>query len=268
MNRGGRNFNLGSEEFQGLFSFLRLLTIFAILWGFAAFCSTNLHGIDPREYTQAWRERVPLVFGWWPEGLLVFITAAINPFGLRYMIAPAAAMILIFIAGANYVKDIYALKKFKPALDYVLNSMLGSEYPKIVIDKGSIDDPQNTDNLLQKIGGPGYALVEPGSAAIFRHLREPGPVVIGATLFMAPFETISTVVDLDEQQGDKDEIDAISRDGVEVVLKDVHMRYRFRLQVVDGQPIQRTIEEPYPLDPDAFRRMMINLTINPDGSMD
>ncbi|MBE0698480.1 MAG: hypothetical protein IH586_16305 [Anaerolineaceae bacterium] len=265
MKQEKNTFNFGSEDFQNLFALLRLLIFVGTLWAFGAICSTSFHGIDPREVAQAWRDRVPLVFGWAPDGILVIFTAALNPFGLRYMIAPLAAMVLVIIAGANYVQDVYALKNFRDALHYVLASMFAIRYPKLVIDKGKVDDGKKTVNLINVIGGPGYVLVEPGNAAIFRHLREPGQSIVAATHFVAPFETIAQVIDLDEQQGDKDEITALTRDGIKVVLRDIHIRYRIKQEVRDGKVAMKTLSDPYPLEPNALQNMLYNMTVNVDG---
>jgi hypothetical protein len=265
MKREKASFSFGSEDFQNLFAFLRVLLFFGTLWAFAAFCSTNFHGVDPREVAQAWRDRLPFVFGLIPDGILVFFTAALNPIGLRYMIAPLAAMVMVIIAGASFVQDVYALKYFGDALKYVLASMFAINYPGLVLDKSKPNDDKKTISLIRKIGGPGYVLVEPGNAAIFRHLREPGESIVAATHFLAPFETIAQVIDLDEQQGDKDEITAITRDGIKVTLRDIHMRYRIKQEVRDGKVAKKTLSDPYPLAPNALQNMIYNMTVNFDG---
>lgn len=265
MKREKSSFSFGSEDFQNLFALLRMGLFFGTLWAFATLCSTNLHGIDPRDVAMAWRERIPYLFGLIPDGILVFFTAALNPIGLRYMIAPLAAMVLVIIAGAMYVQDIYDLKYFSDALRYILASMFGINYPKLIIDKGKKEGVKKSANLIRVIGGPGYVLVEPGNAATFRHLREPGQSLVASTHFLAPFETIAQEIDLDEQQGDKDEITAMTRDGIKVVLRDIHLRYRIKQEVRDGKVAQKTLHDPYPLAPNALSNMLYNMTVNVDG---
>jgi hypothetical protein len=82
---------------------------------------------------------------------------------------------------------------------------------------------------------------------------------------MAPLETIAQVIDLDEQQGDKDEITAMTRDGIMVTLRDIHMRYRIKQELREGKPAKKTIDDPYPLAPDALQNMLYNLSVNFDG---
>jgi len=267
VNQENGNFNLGSLNAQNLFGFLRVLTLFGILYIFPAFCSTVLHDVDPREVAQVYIDRVPIL-GLLPEWLLILFGAAFNPIGLRYMLPPLAAFFLIMIAGAYYVKDVYALPHLKQALRYITASMFTVSYPTLKIDRGVKQIKENEVNLIDRVGGPGFVSIEPGSAAIFRHLREPGPSLIATTHFMAPFETIAQTVDLDEQQGESDEIRTVTRDGIVVVLRDVHVRYRIKHDDRNGIPVQRSLAKPYPLDENALPNMLFNLSVQNDGNVD
>lgn len=263
MNQDKTSFNLGSSDAQNLFAALRILLLLGILYFFAAYCSINFHNIDPREVAKG-LDNAPVI-GWLPDPILIFIGAALNPYGLRYMLAPLAAFVFVLIAGSFYVRDIYALPTLSYALRYVAASMFTWRYPRLVIDKGVAQVKKSEINLLKEIGGPGYVSIEPGSAAIFRYLREPGPSLISTTHFMAPFETIAQTVDLDEQQEKKEEIKAVTRDGINVVLRDVHIRYRIKQQAQDGTAVRRSLADPYPLDPNALQNMLYNLSVPADG---
>jgi regulator of protease activity HflC (stomatin/prohibitin superfamily) len=262
------NLNLGPADMHGLSGFLRLGLIVLMVGGFGAFCSLNFHDVDPREVAQWWIEKVPLVFSWWPDAILLLFSAVANKYSLRYMLVPATAILSVFIAGGYYVKDVYALPTFNHALHYVNTAMLGTSYPRLAIDKGEKRIKKNEVNLLDRIGGPGYLSIEPGSAAIVRELREPPKALLTTTYFLAPFETIVYTVDLDEQQCDRDQIEAQTRDGIKVLLCDVHFRYRIQQQVRDGSPARRSIEDPYPFDPDALNKMLSNLSVEKDGQLD
>ncbi len=263
MNQENRSFSLGSLDAQNLFAALRILLLFGILYFFAAYFSTSFNNVDPRAVAAQLAD-IPVI-GWLPEPLRIFIGAALNPYGLRYMIAPLAALIFILIAGAFYVRDVYALPDLKSAFRYVIASMFAVGYPRVTIDRGAVQASEDEVSLIEKVGGPGFASIEPGSAAIFRHLREPGPSLNSTTHFMAPFETIAQTIDLDEQQEKKDEIKAVTRDGIRVVLRDVHIRYRIKQQVKNGSPVRRTLEEPYPVDQDALQNVLYSLTVPAEG---
>jgi hypothetical protein len=264
MNQGIHSYHLGSSDMQGIFGFLRLLFLGVFVFGFGTICSIQFNGVIPVEMAASYRADYAHVFGAWPDWMLVPLAAVFNPYSFRYWLAPLSAIICVFIAGANYIRDVYALPHFKDALVYVIASMFSMQYPEIRIDKGEKLIKKHDVNLLDKIGGPGFAIIEPGSAAVFRHLREPSSAAVSTTYFMAPFETIAHTVDLAEQQPKKGGIQAMSRDGIEVELRDVHFRYRIR-QARDGKPTQRTIKDPYPFDSAVLSTMILNLSVQNDG---
>jgi hypothetical protein len=263
VNRENGTFNLGSLDTQNMFALLRILFLALTLYFFAAYCSTSFHDVDPRDMAEVLAQAP--VLGWLPRPILIFIGAALNPYGLRYIIPPLAAFAYVLIAAAFYVKDVYALTHFKHAFRYVVASMFTLSYPNLKIDKGAKDIKKGEVNLLDKVGGPGFVSIEPGSATIFRHLREPGQALLSDTHFMAPFETIALTIDLDEQQEKKDNIKALTRDGIKVEVRDVHVRYRIKQAVKNGVTVRKTLPEPYPLDPGALQRMLNNLAVQSDG---
>lgn len=263
MNQEKLSFNLGSVDAQNLFAALRILLLIAILYAFAAYGSTSFHDVDPRDVAEN-LDKIPVI-GWLPGPLLIFLGAALNPYGLRYIITPLAAFFFILFAGSFYVKDVYALPDLGSAFRYVTASMFTLRYPRLIIDKGAMQVKKSEVNLIDKVGGPGFVSIEPGSAAIFRFLREPGPSMFSTTHYLAPFETVAQTVDLDEQQEKKEEIKAVTRDGIKVVLRDAHIRYRIKQQTRDGAPVRRSLAEPHPLDPDALRNMLYNLVTSSEG---
>lgn len=88
---------------------------------------------------------------------------------------------------------------------------------------------------------------------------------MNTTYFAAPFESIARVLNLDEQQVDKDEIDSMTRDGIKVVIKDIHIRYRIRPLEENGKPVQRGLDNPYPFSNQAMQRLAFNVTVAKDG---
>ncbi|MBE0698941.1 MAG: hypothetical protein IH586_18645, partial [Anaerolineaceae bacterium] len=264
MNQENSDAPLGSATWQGIFGIVRTLLFLLIPCFIAGFVSVNFHGVIPGEVAAQYRETSPWVFFFWPDFLLKAFAAVANPYGLRYLIAPYLAAILGLIGAAYYVMDVYNLD-FSTAFLYILASMFTIRYPKLVIDKGEIQSKPNETNPIISIGGPGHVLIEPGSAAMFRHLRHPGQTMLTTTYFLAPFEQIAFPVDLDEHQSDKDEIRAITQDGIQVKLCDVHIRYRIQQKRHNGFPIRRTVDNPFPLEQDAIRRMMGNLSVDKDG---
>jgi hypothetical protein len=57
----------------------------------------------------------------------------------------------------------------------------------------------------------------------------------------------------------------MTRDGIQVMLRDVHFRYRITQEEHNGVPVRRTIDDPYPLERKALSRMVFNLSVDING---
>ncbi len=135
-----------------------------------------------------------------------------------------------------------------------------------MIDRGTKQVYKGDVNLIDKIGGPGFVVIEPGNAAMFRKLRGPSEASVSETYFLAPFEKLASAVNLDEQQGIKETMTALTRDGIKVTLSDIHFRYRVKQQEEkDGEPMRRSIVNPYPFSEAAIRDMTFNLQVQKNG---
>jgi hypothetical protein len=199
------------------------------------------------------------------DPIRTILAVIFNGATLRYYIMPIAAIIFVFLWAAAYVKDIFALPMLRLGLQYVRSSVSGSDYPGLVIDGGEKKIPKGQVNLLDAIGGPGYVFIHPGNAVLFRNLRRPSNITIRETYFLEPFETVGQIASLDEQQGSRDGIKALSRDGIQVTVKDIHYRYRLFPELESGRPKRRTMKDPYPFDQRALWNMAYNLSVEEQG---
>jgi len=195
-------------------------------------------------------------------GWVLFCLAGPN---LRYAILPVVAMIWVVLLGAFFVRDVYELKRLHRALSYIGSSFFGLDYPTITVDAGEIKSDGGEQNLLDAIGGPGYCAIQPGNAVIFRNLRQPSSTSVTGTYFMAPFERIGQIADLDEQQGYLEEASTITRDGIQVKLTDVRFRYRIATDIVNGKPLRPSLQNPYPYSEKALNNMTYNLSVSKTG---
>jgi hypothetical protein len=249
---------MGTEMFQTLFGLLRLLLVVFLVAFFCSFGAGHFHGISAVDYAQDLRFANPF-FAAWPDIFLVPLAAVFHPAGLRYGLAPLIAMLAVLTGSAMYVRDIYALPSLWAGFRYVLSSMFATGYPRLRIDQGVPQPPESENSLILQIGGPGEVIVEPDNAALFRHLRERARPVIMEAHFLAPFEQLAYSLDLNEQQSQRDEITGMTRDGIQIVLRDVHFRYRVRLL----RP--RTPEDPFPFDLAQMNNMIANLSATSTG---
>jgi hypothetical protein len=199
-----------------------------------------------------------------------------NRRSMRYIIMPLIAFVFVLFAGMRYLQDVYALKYFRDAVFYVTSSMFGLYFerivdlvvmlffplhPKLTIDDGKMIIPRGKTNLLASIGGPGYVIVQPGNAVFFKFLRKRSSPGINLSAFLAPFETIGPIVNLDDQHGMVLPFETMTKDGILVEVKDVQFRYR----IIYRHGEQRSLEDPYPFDPSALRRRGANVTVNAHG---
>jgi hypothetical protein len=184
---------------------------------------------------------------------------------LRFALPVVGALISVIIAGAYYVRDIYDLKQIEDALRYVFSSMFAIAYPHIRIDHGEKEIPRKETNLIDAIGGPGYALIQPGNGVLFRKLRKVSRNIITQTVFMTRFETIGPITNLDDQDGYIESTRAVSRDGIAIRIQDIRYRYRLLPEMVNGKPVERTMENPYPFSHQAFIDLSYYLSVGENG---
>ncbi|HMN59660.1 MAG TPA: hypothetical protein PJ988_04820 [Anaerolinea sp.] len=227
-----------------------VLVLVAVFWGTFRFESWDL--------TQASANLVN-------DPIRTILAVIFNGAPLRYSIAPIAAIIFVFIWAGFYVKDVFALPMLRLGIQYVRSSVSGSDYPGLVIDGGEKKIPKGQINLLDAVGGPGYVFIHPGNAVLFRSLRKPTNITIRETYFLEPFETIGQIASLDEQQGSRDGVKALSRDGIMVTVKDIHYRFRLFTEQESGRPKRRTLQDPYPFDQRALWNMAYNLSVEEHG---
>lgn len=193
------------------------------------------------------------------------LAVLLSPTSMRYYIAPLAAVIGVFLWAATYVKDVFALPQLRLGLKYIIASVFARNYPTMTIDGGVKKIAKGQINLLDVIGGPGYVFIHPGNAVLFRSLRQPTNITLRETYYMAPFETIGQIASLDEQQGNRDGVKALTRDGILVTVKDIHYRYRLFPELEYGRPKRRTMDDPYPFDSNALWNMAYNLSVDERG---
>lgn len=195
----------------------------------------------------------------WLDFLLVPFTKWEN---FRYLIPPAGTIIFIILAGARYVQDIYDLKFYKSSFHYLISSMFGLFYPRLRIEGGKKQISEGEENTIDAIGGPGWAAIQPGNSVVFRNLRGPSRASISRPYFMKPFERITYIASLDDQHGHVDTVPTITQDGIQVVIRDIHFRFRILPEDKSGHHVFRSPDRPYPFDEKALKDMVYNLTVD------
>jgi hypothetical protein len=259
----------GRERLENLKGLTRLALLFALLILFGVLGGALFEPSVPDEVVQQVLTAIRTNPFFRPVNplILAVVTYLVHWRILRYYIAPLAATVFIFVAAARFVNDVYNLNRLPLAFRYVLASMFGLRYPRARIDDGRLDGNADDLTLLNTIGGPGYVLIYPDNAVMFRWLRRPSAArVTSRGYFMSPFETIGFIADLDDQHGERDEVTCTTLDGIRISVQDIHFRYRFLLQDVRGRPLRRTLRNPYPFNEDALRSMIARIMVTQNGA--
>jgi hypothetical protein len=200
-------------------------------------------------------------------GMIWFPSANPHPglFGLdwgnmaRFMITPAGAVVVVIMAGARFIKDVFALEGYLPAISYILSSLFGLWYDHMVIDDGAAKKEENSFSSLLTFGGPGIVMVQPGNAVMFRKLRGRSRHGITSSVFLRRFETIGMIADLEDQEEVIDELRVVTRDGIRVEVKGIKYRYR----VISNQ--NKMLDNPYPFLDAELDKMAYNMSVREQG---
>jgi hypothetical protein len=236
-----------------------ILLAFATMLGGMAFEIENFNRV-----IEEWRVVLPpLEFV--PNLVLYPFTCFLTLNGLRYMIAPLSAVIFALLVGAHYVQDIYELPDFRYGLRYLSAALFGMQYPRLKISEGKKVLKARAINLVDVIGGPGYVKIHPGNVVLFERLSGPANVRSAGTHFIPRGEMIREISSLDDQHIHTEAISATTKDGIEVVVREVHLGFRLKLGHQLSDLPDRTPSDPYPFSVQAVRNRTYNRFVSDIG---
>lgn len=178
----------------------------------------------------------------------------------RHLIPAWLAWTVAFRLGARYLDDLFELQDLKMARDYLRASLFGRPTLTMHIADGQVS-PDDRSGAMVRIGGPGTVSIEPGNAALFERGGSPTTVKGAGASFVRRFETLREVVDLREQFRTREEVRAVTKDGIPVVVKNVQAQFSVR---TGGR--QRTPADPYPFSPGAVKRVVYGKSVGKKGA--
>lgn len=251
------------EHFLGM---MRLVLAFLLLLMFILMGGDLFQNVNARATAIQARTISPLLH-LIPVDFIAFVIYIFTWVNFRYALPVFGAMVSVIITSAFFVKDIYNLKQFSDGLRYVVSSMFAVNYPHINIDNGQKQVSRKETNLIDAIGGPGYAMIQPGNAVLFHQLRKVSRNIITQSVMMTRFERIGAVTNLDDQDGYVEEMQVVTRDGIQIMVRDIRFRYRILSETVNGQPVPRTRQNPYPFSRQAYVDLSYYLSVNESGQI-
>lgn len=187
----------------GRWGYARLLGLALAVLAYLVFCWVNFHVLIPSENSGA-------------------LAVA------RYLLPPLAGISGALFSGARYVREVYGLARLRTGLRHLARGLFSLAIPSARIQNGKVDIRRDPEKLLEKIGGPGTLSVEPGVVVALERLTGHTRIVEAGSYLLQPFERIGEVFSLDEQGGKIDRIATFTRDGIEVEVSEVKLRYRLK----------------------------------------
>lgn len=197
-----------------------------------------------------------------PLPILEFFVLRVSPTTLRYAILPVLAVTLVFIAGARFVRDMYELETFRQGLHHMISSVFALFYPKVVIDEGQIKLEQGKVSLIQALGGPGFALIQPGNVVQFRQWRGLTNSSTSRSYYLSHFESVELAVSLEDQVGFSAAEVYETQEGIPVTFKNI--RYVYRI-LPEESNFQRSLQVPYSYSPEALNKFVFLRSVGPEG---
>lgn len=184
----------------------------------------------------------------------------------RYWLVPAFILFYLLLAGARYLRLAYNLASLRSALRYLLASLFSINHPVLVVAEGKVQvDRLGEQNLIQVIAGPGYLHIQPGNVALLEGLDGQLRVLSAGRHFITRLERVKEVLSLEERHAHVERIAATSRDGIEVVARDIRYRYRLDSGAPAGDGLGRTPENPYPYSEQAVIQAVYNRSMGDSG---
>jgi hypothetical protein len=165
----------------------------------------------------------------------------------RHSLPPLAGWLLALVVGSAYLRNLLELESTATAWDYLTAVLFGGPYPRLFVSQGEVRKTSEANPLL-RVGGPGWLMVDPGSAVVLESHGLPSNIVLNGRHFVHQFETVREIFDLRERERALTDLAIVTRDGIPLVLDEV--RIRFRLATADAL----SSSLPYPADRDALAR--------------
>ncbi|MCU0485323.1 MAG: SPFH domain-containing protein [Anaerolineales bacterium] len=262
------NFLFRNERMLGIWRFLLLLGLTALP---AVVWARTLSGL-PAESFKALLASDPWLFA----GVRLDLEAGTNAAFRQYLFSWGAvkflwvsipALIASLMVGGRYVQEIYELESFWQGVRYLWAAIFSLPLPQLRLEDGEFQFQPGAFNPLVRIGGPGYALIRPGSALLTERLESIGLVRAQGRHYISRFESIQQTVDLKDQHWQAEPSQAISKDGMLVTVQEFDVIYRLLGNRREGGITGRSPEAPFPLSVRAVRDLAYNRNMTANGAI-
>lgn len=178
---------------------------------------------------------------------------------IRFFIPIALGCLFVIHTTSTFLMDMYRILNRSNAIAFIFTAVFGLDtssfvrflfslfvplYPTEVIENGRLLQNPEVFSSIDVIGGPGRVVVHPGNVVAFQTNRMQTNVVTNTTYYLRPFERIRNIISLEDHYCEKDSLETYTRDGIQVMLKNVRFRYRVKFNT-------------YPKDMDKIKEILL-----------
>jgi regulator of protease activity HflC (stomatin/prohibitin superfamily) len=194
--------------------------------------------------------------------------------------AMLAGLSVTIVVGGFLLYFLFRINNQSPYLDMLISLYLsmflglvvGALYVKSFLPTLNIADGQkklekDEVNLLDVIGGPGWLMIEPGNVVVLERLESPAQVLDAGVHFIHRPQRIKAIISLKDQQAQPPPLNAYTKDGIQVTVKDFQFRYRLYAGRKHDGILKRTRWNPYPFSVHAARNLTYGRAVGFDGKL-
>ena len=184
---------------------------------------------------------------------------------IGYALLPLVYFAGLLLAGAHTVQKIYKLHSYRQAFQYLFAAVFGVGYPSQEICDGKALVNPGSENIISRMGGKGWLIVQPGNAVLVEDLDGSIRVLGTGQHFLRRREIVKEIVSLEDRDMEVERMVATSKDGIGVEARKVHYRYRIYREAVSSQDKLHAYEDGFPFSEEAIRSMVYSRTANEKG---
>jgi hypothetical protein len=111
-----------------------------------------------------------------------------------------------------------------------------------------VNEADDGENTLVRLGGPGWLEITLGNAVVLERGPQPTAVLGTGRHYLRRFEWVRRVVDLRETYRQREAVEAVTKDGIPVVIRNVEATFK----LYSRPSRQRHLGDPYPYKTEAL----------------
>jgi hypothetical protein len=134
-----------------------------------------------------------------------------------------------------------------------------------VISDGKAQTDSGQEHLILKIGGPGYLVIQTGNVVLLEDLSGKVHVVGAGRHFISRSESIKEIACLEERFAHIERLSATTKDGIEIVVRDIRYRYRLCGDLNMNSDAGRQSDNRFSFSEEAVIQMTYNRTLAQNG---